>query len=311
LQPKVRFQLFKFVSQVLSREARQLIEGLSYDCIFAEFQKNILSVITKFILLADSDHGEHASQTNTVFECFKNEGLFDAVINNLSNSDVEISQLANECVLKCGILKTVCEEVYAADPVVSAAAFSRLRRTLQACVSDAAGATVPHNNTLAHCVRLLKSFDIPSAVDDCTASICLLVEWAFKLRAVSLVCDVGAMSSDDEPLDAASTQVTVLSSILNEIGSSECLAAIVEDYVDDGNLMVGGVIDSAPVSHFSGVLNGANSADARSQPKAWQSDKVKPAALRCDQLRPSPLKTAPASCICAAVKPALRNSDAL
>ena len=45
------------------------------------------------------------------------------------------------------------------------------------------------------------------------------------------------MSSDDDPLDAASTQVTVLSSILNEIGSSECLAAIVEDYVDDGALM--------------------------------------------------------------------------
>jgi hypothetical protein len=58
---------------------------------------------------------------------------------------------------------------------------------------------------------------------------------ALKLRLIpSGVSDIDAMNSSNEAHDAARTQV--LSSILNEIGSSECFTAIVEDYVDDGAL---------------------------------------------------------------------------
>jgi hypothetical protein len=172
-QAKQKFQLFKFASQISSRLAKSLTEGLNYDCSFAAFQKNTLSAITKFIVFASahsSDHTEHAPLTKTVFECFKNKGLFDAVINCPSNSDAEISRLANEFVLKCGILKIVCGNVGADDRVVCAAACSRLRRTLQVCLGEAVAAIVTDGDTPGHVVRLLMS-TIPSVAKDCAACI--------------------------------------------------------------------------------------------------------------------------------------------
>ena len=44
------------------------------------------------------------------------------------------------------------------------------------------------------------------------------------------------MSSDNEAQSHDTSSSQVLSSILHEIGASECLAAIIEDYADDGAL---------------------------------------------------------------------------
>jgi hypothetical protein len=59
------------------------------------------------------------------------------------------------------------------------------------------------------------------------------------------------MKSSDEAHDAASTQV--LSSVLNEIGASECFTAIVEDNVDDGALETLGKLKPERVARKIGM----------------------------------------------------------
>jgi hypothetical protein len=140
--------------------------------------------------------------------------MCDSVINLQASADGGVKRLANECVLKCDFLKMVCGDVGADDPVVSAAACSRLRRTLQARVNDVVAAIVVDGDTPGHLVRLLTS-TIPSC-EDCAACIGLLSDCAFRHRYVSSQTNVVIQFT--KLLD---------NFVCRDVGEAHCLRALV------------------------------------------------------------------------------------
>jgi WD40 repeat protein len=125
-------------------------------------------------------------------------GLPDAVICLQTSAEGDVKRLANDCVLKCGILKMVCGDVGADNHVTSAAACSRLRRTLQACICDAVADTVVDCDVPSHLVRLLTSAT-PSPISsvDVDCAIC-----------------IGILSSKHQDLSKQDEIVTLFSIIL-------------------------------------------------------------------------------------------------
>jgi hypothetical protein len=129
-------------------------------------------------------------------------GMFDAVIGLQASVDGDVQRLANECVLKCGILKMVCGDVGADDHIVSATACSRLRRTLQACLSDEVAAIMVDSDTPGRLVQLLTSSN-SSTIQDCAAVLGFYGEWVGKIRVAC--AQPKLISSLIQPLNDALT----------------------------------------------------------------------------------------------------------
>jgi hypothetical protein len=141
-------------------------------------------------------------------------GLSDAVICLQESADGDVKRLANDCVLKCGILKMVCGDVGVDNHVSSAAACSRLRRTLQACICDAVADTVVDSDAPSHLVRLLTSaIPSPTGSVDLDCAVC-----------------IGILSSKHQDLSKQDEIVTLFTIILMSLDAdviAHCLHSFV------------------------------------------------------------------------------------
>jgi hypothetical protein len=199
----------------------------------------IMGVLQLMQRILEANHKHCVGQAGDPYLAYlERRGFSDAVIALQTNADGNIKRLANECVVTFGILKMVCGDVGADNHDVSAAACSRLRRTLQACICDAVADMVMDDHVPGHLARLLTSANT-RVVDDSAMCIGLLSDWSCQRRHASKHGDLSTHFS--ELLHSlvgydASVDVQCLHSILSVAASaggstSQGLVAVLERFL--------------------------------------------------------------------------------
>ena len=116
---------------------------------------------------------------NPCLVALERHGFPDTLIDLQASSDGDVRRVANDCALKCDVVQMLCADLGAGDSRRVSAAAGRLRRCMEAYMSDDFVAAAVDAGILKALVRLLPC-SVSSIGDDCAACIGVLCDWACK-----------------------------------------------------------------------------------------------------------------------------------
>jgi hypothetical protein len=182
---------------------------------------SLFRVLEEFVEMGRKVLDEHGR--NPYLVSLERRGFFDTVVGLQANGDVFVCRLANICVMKYDILKTLCSNLGADEHSVAATACGRLRQTLHAHMSDAVVAIILESDAAGHLVRLLTSATANTGADG-AACIGFLSNWVCRhwdsCKKANVVANISKLLRDSVCHDA-NGNATCFHSFVSVMGSVE------------------------------------------------------------------------------------------